>query len=253
VSRKVSRAAVAKATGAPAEQSANSSGVEPIGRTPSSRVKTRGRASSGARSPRKQTEAIPPESAGADSPQVEQIPVTELKTPGRNARKHPKEQIDQLEASFTNFGITKPLLIDEANNVICGRGRLRAAIKKGIDTFPCVRVTDWSDVKKQAFAVAENRLGELSHWDAAVLQASVTESDVLKKLFPGTTASPEPPRKKAKPVVDDSLSYLTIGKTAIPLTAREQSTLVALLRHYVARFSVANGFWSWILGEADRA
>lgn len=190
----------------------------------------------------------------AESTQTEAIAVGDLKLTGRNARSHPKSQIAELQASFESFGVTKPILVDENNVVLVGRGRVEAAIKKGIATLPCVRVEGWSDHKKRSFAIAENRLGELSHWDAAILQASVGESEVLQRLFPNGSQLPAPEAEPGKKqAVGDVSRYLSIGRTAIAITDHEEKLLVAALRYYVAKFSVSNGFWQWILSEAKSA
>jgi len=45
----------------------------------------------------------------------------------RNARTHPKRQIDQLRASIEAFGFTNPILADPEGHIIAGHGRLLAA------------------------------------------------------------------------------------------------------------------------------
>lgn len=186
--------------------------------------------------------------------QSELISVSELKMTGRNARTHPASQIEKLQDSFKRYGVTKPVLVDENNVVIVGRGRVEAAIKAGEKSVPCVRVSGWTDHKKRAFAVAENRLGELSHWDAAILQASVGESEVLRKLFPDgqSDKSVKPKEPKSQPVGDVS-RYLTVGRSAFEITEREEALLVASLRFYVTKFGMNNGFITWILAEGKNA
>ena len=46
-----------------------------------------------------------------------------------NAKKHPKEQVEQIANSIKEFGFTQPVLIDENNNVIAGHGRILGAKK----------------------------------------------------------------------------------------------------------------------------
>ena len=47
-------------------------------------------------------------------------PASALKPDSRNARTHPKRQIEQLVDSIREFGFTNPILIDEADVVIAG-------------------------------------------------------------------------------------------------------------------------------------
>ncbi|SHK57478.1 ParB-like nuclease domain-containing protein [Shimia gijangensis] len=54
-------------------------------------------------------------------------PVEDLTPDPRNARTHPKRQIEQLKSAIASFGFTNPILIDEGDALIAGHGRLRAA------------------------------------------------------------------------------------------------------------------------------
>ena len=45
----------------------------------------------------------------------------------RNARTHSKKQIRQIVASIRQFGFTVPVLIDEAETILAGHGRVAAA------------------------------------------------------------------------------------------------------------------------------
>lgn len=45
----------------------------------------------------------------------------------RNARTHPKRQIEQIKSSIEAFGFTNPILVDEGGVIIAGHGRLRGA------------------------------------------------------------------------------------------------------------------------------
>jgi hypothetical protein len=58
-------------------------------------------------------------------------PIGDLRPDPRNARTHPKRQIEQLCASIREFGFTNPVLIDEQSVLIAGHGRLRAAREIG--------------------------------------------------------------------------------------------------------------------------
>jgi ParB-like chromosome segregation protein Spo0J len=65
-------------------------------------------------------------------------PVGELIADPRNARTHPKRQIDQLKASIAAFGFTNPILADPAGNIIAGHGRLQAARAMGFTEVPVI-------------------------------------------------------------------------------------------------------------------
>ena len=50
-------------------------------------------------------------------------PVGDLIPDPRNARTHPKRQIDQIRASIEAFGFTNPILADDEGHIIAGHGR----------------------------------------------------------------------------------------------------------------------------------
>src|ERR1700694_291379 len=49
----------------------------------------------------------------------------------RNARTHPKRQIDQLKASIKAFGFTNPVLADPEGHIIAGHGRFKPPGRSG--------------------------------------------------------------------------------------------------------------------------
>jgi hypothetical protein len=53
-----------------------------------------------------------------------------------NPRKHPRAQIDLIAKSIKQFGWTNPILIGQDNEVLCGHGRLRAALQMGASLDP---------------------------------------------------------------------------------------------------------------------
>jgi len=58
---------------------------------------------------------------------VEEILVASLQRAPRNARLHSKAQVKQIVASFKEFGVVTPIVVDEANIILAGHGRLTVA------------------------------------------------------------------------------------------------------------------------------
>ena len=59
--------------------------------------------------------------------QIEQIGIATLIPFAKNSRTHSDAQVAQIAASIREFGFTNPVLIDEANGIIAGHGRVMAA------------------------------------------------------------------------------------------------------------------------------
>src|SRR5712675_2293125 len=68
----------------------------------------------------------------------------------RNARTHPKRQIDQIKASIEAFGFTNPILADPGGHIIAGHGRLQAARAMGFSTL---RGASGFEIRNRAFSI----------------------------------------------------------------------------------------------------
>jgi hypothetical protein len=58
---------------------------------------------------------------------IEQIAIADLRPWAKNARTHSKKQLRQIADSIETFGFTNPVLIDGANTILAGHGRVAAA------------------------------------------------------------------------------------------------------------------------------
>src|SRR5436305_33543 len=96
-------------------------------------------------------------------------PAEELKPNPANARIHSKKQIRQIANSIEAFGFNVPVLVDAELNVICGHGRLLACRELGWTEVPTLCLDHLTTAQAQAFMIADNRLTEISSWDARLL------------------------------------------------------------------------------------
>lgn len=96
---------------------------------------------------------------------IVEIKMADLRPYEKNAKTHPKKQVDLLAANIEKFGFTTPVLIDEKNGVIAGHGRLLAMKKLGRDRVPCVRLEGLSPEEVKALRLADNKIAELGEWD----------------------------------------------------------------------------------------
>lgn len=117
-------------------------------------------------------------------PLVALVDALALKGHPRNSRRHPPEQLAQIEASIREFGFTTPLLI-EGQTIVAGHGRQMAAaamwargevirlpgnhgaLPEG--RLPAIDATGWSEAQVRAYMIGDNRIPESSEWDQAML------------------------------------------------------------------------------------
>ena len=93
----------------------------------------------------------------------------------RNARTHPKRQIEQIVQSIRAFGFTNPVLVDEAGNLIAGHGRLRAAKELGLAEVPVIELTGLSEPQKKALRLADNKIALNAGWDLEILKLELAD------------------------------------------------------------------------------
>jgi DNA modification methylase len=106
-------------------------------------------------------------------PERSVLPIGAIKPYPRNARTHSDAQIAQIVASIQEFGFTNPVLVDDANTLIAGHGRLYAARKLGMGEIPAIVLTGLSDAQKAALRVADNKLALNAGWDDDLLRTEL--------------------------------------------------------------------------------
>ena len=93
----------------------------------------------------------------------------------RNARTHSEAQIALIAGSIREFGFANPVLVDGANGIIAGHGRVLAARKLGLASVPTIELGHLSDAQKRAYVLADNRLAERAGWDRELLALELGE------------------------------------------------------------------------------
>jgi hypothetical protein len=105
----------------------------------------------------------------AHLPYIEWIPIGALRPNPRNPRTHSKKQIKQIAASIKKFGFLNPVLVDDANMVLAGHGRLEAAKLENLTHVPIIRFDHLTEVQKRAYLIADNKIAEQAGWDRETL------------------------------------------------------------------------------------
>jgi ParB-like chromosome segregation protein Spo0J len=106
---------------------------------------------------------------------VEKWDITRLTPYARNSRTHSDEQISQLAASIKEWGWTTPVLVDEDGSIIAGHGRTLAAQRLKMTEVPVMVAKGWSEAKKRAYVIADNKLALNAGWDNEMLALEFSE------------------------------------------------------------------------------
>ena len=102
-------------------------------------------------------------------------PTASLIPDPRNARTHPKRQIEQIVASIAAFGFTNPILADPEGNLIAGHGRLRAAKEMGLAEVPVIELAGLTEPQKKALRLADNKIALNAGWDVEILKLELAD------------------------------------------------------------------------------
>jgi DNA modification methylase len=110
---------------------------------------------------------------------IEQRSLADLIPYANNARTHSEAQVAQIAGSIREFGFNNPVLVDGANGIIAGHGRVLAARQLGLREVPVVELGHLSAAQKRAYILADNRLAEQAGWDRELLSLELGELSEL--------------------------------------------------------------------------
>ena len=127
---------------------------------------------------------------------IEYVPLSELKPYKRNAKKHPREQIERIKKSIAEFGFNDPIGIWNSE-IVEGHGRFIAAKELGMDVLPVIRLDGLTDEQRRAYVHIHNKLTMDTGFDLDILNADMGDLASIDWLDYGF--DPEP-----KKVVEDN-------------------------------------------------
>jgi len=89
----------------------------------------------------------------------------------KNAKKHPKKQVEQVAASIKEFGMNQPIVVDKQGVIIVGHGRYEAMKHLGWseeEILKHAKVVELTEDQAKSYRLADNKLNE-SDWDMSLV------------------------------------------------------------------------------------
>lgn len=126
--------------------------------------------------------------------------VSELNPYKNNPRKN-EPAVEAVANSIKEFGFKVPIVIDQNNTIVCGHTRLKAAIKLGLETVPCIMADDLTPEQVKAFRLADNKTSELADWDKKLLDFELDGIEDLDMTLFGFEEKEEP-EEMEKPEIE---------------------------------------------------
>ncbi|MEZ5690477.1 MAG: ParB N-terminal domain-containing protein [Rickettsiales bacterium] len=105
---------------------------------------------------------------------VELVAIDQVIPYARNPRIN-AHAIEKVAASIKEFGFRQPIVTDNDMVIVVGHVRFEAAKRLGLKKVPVHVATELKPEQIKAYRITDNRVGEESEWDKALLQLEITE------------------------------------------------------------------------------
>ena len=109
-----------------------------------------------------------------DKLKIEYVDINSIKPYEKNAKQHPKEQIEQIKKSIEQFGMDDPIGVWK-DEIVEGHGRLLACKELGMTEVPIIRLDHLSDEERKAYMLAHNKLTMNSDFDIDILTSELDD------------------------------------------------------------------------------
>jgi hypothetical protein len=188
---------------------------------------------------------------------VQEIETDQLKPWADNPRVN-DHAIDAVARSISSFGFNVPILCDQNLTIVAGHTRWKAAKKLDLSSVPVI-VLDMTDAQRRAFAIADNKTGEIAGWDFPKLEQVLTQLqseklDLSSLGFPDAEllALLAPPKDFDWAAFDkykESLAQSTYVLLPVKVSIARQDMVKAAIRKRAAELGIASGDPAVAAGE----
>jgi ParB-like chromosome segregation protein Spo0J len=123
--------------------------------------------------------------------------VDELTPSERNAKLHPREQIEEIKQSVIDNGFNDPIAVWGENNLIVeGHGRWIACKELGFKEVECIRLDHLTEEQRRAYTLTHNKLTMNSGFDEELLELELEELQEIGVDVIGFELDEETPEEK---------------------------------------------------------
>ena len=110
--------------------------------------------------------------------QIETVNINSLTPYEKNAKLHPRDQIEQIKKSIEMYGNNDPIAVWGENNVIVeGHGRYTALCELGYKTADIIRLDHLTDEQRREYMLVHNQTTMNSGWDIDLLAGELEDLD----------------------------------------------------------------------------
>ena len=110
--------------------------------------------------------------------QIETVNIDSLTPYEKNAKLHPRDQIEQIKKSIELYGNNDPIAVwGEKNIIVEGHGRYTALRELGYKTVDIIRLDHLTDEQRREYMLVHNQTTMNSGWDIDLLAGELEDLD----------------------------------------------------------------------------
>jgi DNA modification methylase len=106
--------------------------------------------------------------------QVTQVPIDSIHAYANNPRKN-DGAVEAVVKSLREFGFRQPIVVDEANEIVVGHTRWRAAKELGMAEVPVHVARGLTQTQINAYRIADNQTATIAEWDKDLLALELSQ------------------------------------------------------------------------------
>lgn len=151
--------------------------------------------------------------------EIVNIKINKLKLYEKNAKTHPKENIEAIKKSIQKYGFSDPIGVWGKQNIIVeGHGRYLACKELGIDEVPCIRLDHLTDEERREYTLMHNKTTMMSDFDFDLLGEELPELNLrdfdldwgLPELVEEEKEEIEKPEVEFTEIMNEESNYLIL-------------------------------------------